>query len=67
MADVPRAADLPIGSVVAGTIGDLPIVFLKRSRAMWRDTTGSSVGNNDVDGVIDGGAIVLRHGYGEDG
>ncbi len=64
MTGVPRAADLPDGSVVA----DRDVVYIKNhpsKTAQWRGTNGGYVGDWRVDQALAEGAAVVRHGYGE--
>lgn len=65
-----KAADLPEGSVVAVDTR----VLIKRSMEYGMDrpnwpSAGQPTPYTDleVDGLLDDGAVVLRHGYGDEG
>lgn len=68
MAAVPRAADLPEGSVVAGR----DLVYLRAfasgaTEYPWVVTRFSTpIQDSTIDRALADGATVLRHGYGEE-
>ncbi len=62
MAAEVRAADLPEGSIIAAR----KYVLIKEKAHVWQSTMGHAWSNGAVDMLLDEGAPVLRHGYGED-
>jgi hypothetical protein len=59
-----KAADLPEGSVVASRYN----VYIKREGDSWL-STGDDMNTHDWEpqSALDHGAVVLRHGYGDEG
>jgi hypothetical protein len=70
MAVAVRAADLPEGSIVAQakrvfhkTVDDLDLPWIYAEAGSMYVNNAS---DDEVDDALDGGATVLRHGYGEE-